>query len=118
MHTSCDVTVRLGERLQINCTIFGALGNFSKYQLSWYRGAQRLTNITKTLNNETIQLVIDHVDWDNNGMYICKGNGRIGVQPKHVAVTVGGKYLLVAQNLGRLSTFQLSVDVNNYCVCF
>ena len=84
----------MGKRLQLNCTITGA-DNPSKFQLSWYHGAQRLTNnVAKMLNNETLQLNIDHVDWNNNGTYFCKETGKNDVQPRHVTVQVGGKLSL------------------------
>ena len=92
LHISSDVTIRVGKQLQLNCTIVGAV-NSSRVQLSWYRGNQELTNLTRKLSNETVQLVIDHVSWINNGTYVCRENNHSNrVHPESVLVTVGGKF--------------------------
>ena len=77
-------------QLKLNCTVAGKQIS-SKYQLSWYHGTQRLTNITVALSNGTIQLIIHRVSWDNNGTYVCKETAYNDVRPKHVMVTVGGE---------------------------
>lgn len=87
LETSNDVTIRVGKLLQLNCSIIGAANSS---QLSWYRGNQSLSNHTTKLSNETIQLIIEQVDWINNGSYVCKEKGKNNiVQPKSVAVTIG-----------------------------
>lgn len=89
LETSNDVTIRVGKLLQLNCSIIGAANSS---QLSWYHGNQSLSNHTTKLSNETIQLIIEQVDWINNGSYVCKEKGKDNtVQPKSVAVTIGGK---------------------------
>ena len=93
LNTSSDVTIRVGRQLQLNCTIVGA-ANLSKVQLFWYRDNQRLTNLTRKLSTETIQLVIDQVGWISNGTYVCRENDSNRVQPKSVMVRVGGKFKL------------------------
>lgn len=94
LNTSRDVIIRVGEQLKLNCTIIGTK-NLSNYQLSWYHGTQRLAHMTKKLSNTTIQLVIDHVAWNSNGTYACKGTGVNSVQPKDVLVRVGGELSLL-----------------------
>lgn len=91
MSTSSDVIIRVRKQLKLNCTIIGAV-NSSNVQLSWYHGGQELSNVTRKLNNKTIQLVIDHVSWINNGSYTCRENNGERVQPKSVMVRVGGKF--------------------------
>ena len=93
LKSSSDTTIRVGEPLRLNCSIIGAV-NASQVQLCWYHGNQSLSNLTRRLSNETIQLVIDQVSWINNGSYVCKEKGRFGVQPKSVMVIIGGKYKL------------------------
>ena len=89
--TSSDVTVRVGEQLQLNCTVVGA-DNSSKYQLSWYHGKQKLgENVIAKLKNNTVQVNIDAVDWNNNGTYVCKETANSGLQPRSVVVSVGGR---------------------------
>lgn len=89
--TSSDVTVRVGEQLQLNCTVVGA-DNSSKYQLSWYHGKQKLgENVIAKLRNNTVQVNIDAVDWNNNGTYVCKETANSGLQPRSVVVRVGGR---------------------------
>ncbi|KAJ7370572.1 hypothetical protein OS493_031307 [Desmophyllum pertusum] len=85
LNTSSDVTIRVGRQLQLNCTIVGA-ANLSKVQLFWYRDNQRLTNLTRKLSTETIQLVIDQVGWTSNGTYVCSENDSNRVQPKSVMI--------------------------------
>ena len=97
LNTSRDVTRRVGEQLTLNCTIIGTK-NLSNYQLSWYHGTQRLAHMTKKLSNTTIQLVIDHVSWNNNGTYVCQGTGLNSVQTKDVLVRVGGELSLLFNN--------------------
>ncbi|CAH3194769.1 unnamed protein product, partial [Porites evermanni] len=87
--TSSDVTVRVGEQLHLNCTVVGA-DNSSKYQLSWYHGKQKLgENVIAKLRNNTVQVNIDPVDWNNNGTYLCKETANSGLQPRSVVVRVG-----------------------------
>ena len=89
--TSSDVTVRVGEQLHLNCTVVGA-DNSSKYQLSWYHGKQKLgENVIAKLRNNTVQVNIDPVDWNNNGTYLCKETANSGLQPRSVVVRVGGR---------------------------
>lgn len=91
MNTSSDVTIRVHKQLKLNCTIAGAI-NSSSVQLSWYRGGQELSNVTRKLSNKKVQLVIDHVSWINNGSYTCRENSGERVEPKSVMVRVGGKF--------------------------
>lgn len=91
LYTSNDETIRVGEQLQLNCTVVRAV-NSTEVQLSWYYGVQRLTNLTRKLSNETIQLVISHVSWSDSGIYVCKENHTDRVQPMSVMVRVGGKF--------------------------
>ncbi|KAM7426035.1 hypothetical protein ABFA07_022620 [Porites harrisoni] len=87
--TSSDVTVRVGEQLQLNCTVVGA-DNSSKYQLSWYHGKQKLgENVIAKLRNNTVQVNIDAVDRNNNGTYVCKETANSGLLPRSVVVRVG-----------------------------
>lgn len=83
----------------LNCSLLVGAKNVStvyKYQLSWFHGAQELTNATKKLSNRTIQLVIDHVSWSNNGTYVCRDTIKeINVEPVKVLVKVGGELLLL-----------------------
>ena len=51
-----------------------------------------LNNITRTLNNTTIQLTIASVDWMDRGTYICKQIQAKSVLPSGVFVEVGGKF--------------------------
>lgn len=88
LNTPSDVIIRVGERLELNCSIVRTM-NSSSQHLSWYYGEQRLTNRTNKLNNDTLQLVIENVSWSNNGTYICKEIGSSNVLPKHVLVRVG-----------------------------
>ena len=89
--TSSDVTVRVGEQLQLNCTVMGS-DNSSKYQLSWYHGKQKLgENVIAKLRNNTVQVNIDPVDWKDNGSYVCKETANSGLQPRSVVVRVGGR---------------------------
>ena len=89
--TSSDVTVRVGEQLQLNCTVVGA-DNSSKYQLSWYHGKQKLgENVIAKLRNNTVQVNINAVDWNNNGTYVCKETANSGLLPRSVVVRVGGR---------------------------
>ena len=90
MYTSNDVTIRVGQQLQLNCTVVRAV-NSSKVQFSWYHGTQRLTNFTRPLNNKTVQLVINNVSWSDNGRYVCRERSSNRVQPVSVMVRVGGK---------------------------
>lgn len=70
--TSSDVTVRVGEQLQLNCTVVGA-DNSSKYQLSWYHGKQKLgENVIAKLRNNTVQVNIDAVDWNKMELMFVK----------------------------------------------
>ena len=91
LYTSNDVTVRVGEQLQLNCTVVRAV-NSSEVQLLWYHGTQRFTNLTRKLSNETIQLEISHVSWSDNGTYVCREHKSNRVQPASVTVRVGGKF--------------------------
>lgn len=88
-----DQTIRVGERLVLNCSLLVGANNVStvyEYQLSWFRGAQELTNATRKLGNGTIQLVIDHVSWSNDGSYVCRDTiEKINVEPVKVHVKVG-----------------------------
>lgn len=88
-----DQTIRVGENLVLNCSLLVGANNVStvyEYQLSWFHGAQELTNATRKLGNGTIQLVIDHVSWNNEGTYVCRDTiKKINVEPVKVHVKVG-----------------------------
>lgn len=83
------MTIRVGQQLQLNCTVLGAV-NPSQVQFSWYHGTQRLTNLTRQLNDKTIQLLINNVSWGDDGTYVCRENTSNRVQPMSVLVRVGG----------------------------
>ena len=91
LYTSNDVTIRVGQQLQLNCTVLRAV-NPSRVQFSWYHGTQRLTNLTRQLNDKTIQLLINNVSWSDKGTYVCRENTSNRVQPVSVMVRVGGKF--------------------------
>lgn len=88
-----DQTIRVGERLVLNCSLLLRANNVStvyEYQLAWFHGAQELTNATRKLGNGTIQLVVDHVSWNNDGTYVCRDTiKKINVEPVKVHVKVG-----------------------------
>lgn len=88
LYTSSDMTIRLGQQLLLNCTVLGAV-NPSQVQFSWYHGTQRLTNLTRQLNDKTIQLLINNVSWSDSGTYVCRENTSNRVQPMSVTVRVG-----------------------------
>ena len=91
LYTSNDVTIRVGEKLRLNCTVVRVV-NSSKVEFSWYHGTQRLTKLTRSLDNKTIQLLINNVSWSDNGTYVCRENTSNRVQPASVTVRVGGKF--------------------------
>ena len=91
LYTPNDVTIRVGEKLQLNCSVAGVV-NSSKVQFSWYHGTRRLTKLTRPLNDRTVQLLINNVSWSDNGTYVCRENTRNRVQPVSVTVRVGGKF--------------------------
>ena len=91
LNTSNDVTIRVGKQVQLNCTVVKAVDS-AEVQFSWYHGNLRLTNLTRQLSNETIQLLISNVSWSDNGTYVCKGNTDNRVQPVSVTMRVGGKF--------------------------
>lgn len=90
-----DQTIRVGERLVLNCSLLVGPKNVStvyEYQLSWFHGALEVTNATGKLGNGTIQLVVDHVSWNNDGTYVCRDTiKKIDVEPVKVHVKVGGE---------------------------
>ena len=91
LDTSNDVTIRVNQQLQLNCTVLGAV-NPSQVQFSWYHGTQRLTNLTRRLNEKTIQLQINNISWSDKGTYVCRENTSNRVQPVSVMVRVGGRF--------------------------
>jgi len=88
LYTPNDVTIRVGEKLQLNCTLVRVV-NSSKVEFPWYHGTQRLIKLTRPLDNKTIQLLINNVTWSDNGTYVCRENTSNRVQPAIVTVRVG-----------------------------